>query len=128
MKKIITLAALLISAQSFGQKVISVNQTGGQTGAVIVNDGVVTHGDKVIYNGKDAKKYITIIIKGDARDVKCDACNEIRVTGNASKVESQSGNITANEIKGDAETMSGDIRSTTIHGDARTMSGDIESH
>lgn len=84
---------------------------------VVKGDNIVIEGDVVTINGK----------RVDYNKIESDnTILDITINGDVEKVETQSGNITANKIQS-AQTQSGDIESGTITGNCSTMSGNINS-
>lgn len=66
---------------------------------------------------------LTVVILGDVNVLDVEACSTSEITGSAGKVKSMSGQITCNNVEGDASTMSGNIICQTLHGSASTLSG-----
>lgn len=95
---------------------------------------VVVDGNRVIINGKKVsdlneirEKEIYIVIEGEVSKLNVDCCEKIEVNGNVESIEAGSGDIHANDVKGNVKTVSGDIECDgSIGGSASTVSGDIE--
>jgi len=103
----------------------SVSINGKQfAGRNIIIDGDVVTVDGVIQEAVDAHQ-LTIEIHGDVERVETEygdvAAQQIR-----GPVKTMSGDIrVAGSIEGDVSTMSGDVRAGQIRGGVTTMSGDI---
>lgn len=108
----------------------------GVSGMVFVNGKVIS--------GKDNLDNKDVVIKAfvDGKEVPIDQARNINieVTGDAKKVSTGSGNVSARNVgsirtaSGDVEcgavannvqTASGDVDCEDIHGDVTTMSGDV---
>lgn len=97
-------------------------------------NSVVVDGNRIIVNGKKvsdlneiSEKEVHIVIEGEVSKLNVDCCEKIEVKGNVESIESGSGDIYANEVKGNAKSGSGNIEcGGSIGGSASTMSGNIE--
>ena len=93
--------------------------------SVTVNNGqVIIDGQNLSHELRN-DKVITIDISGDIEMLTVDACEYIKINGNASKVETMSGNVNCGDVTGDVSTMSGPVTCGNIGGDVETMSGSI---
>lgn len=105
---------------------ISGNYTNGSISITTKGDNVYINGD-LVHTTND--KNITVIIKGDAKEVRTTS-GGINVYGNVSNgVISTSGDINVEkDILGNVSSVSGDVCADTIHGSVNTVSGDIRFH
>ncbi len=92
----------------------------------ITNNKIIIDGVDVSSNFKNDKE-INISIVGDINDLSVDSCNKIKITGNANKVKTMSGDISCSDVNGDVTTTSGDIVCGNINSSATTVSGDIKA-
>lgn len=90
----------------------------------------IDSGGCVIINGKIQDSVvgtISVVIKGDCNNLS-NISGDIKVEGSVLNIETTSGNIDCQQIKGDANTASGDIKVYgNIGGDVETVSGDVDS-
>lgn len=100
-------------------------------GRIFSGKSVVVKNSKVFVDGKAVEteeKEIKIEVSGNIETLTVDYCDEVKVTGDVSKVKTMSGDVTiGGEVKGNVETMSGDVRCGNIAGKVKTMSGDIKN-
>lgn len=90
---------------------------------IVINGDVVTV-DGVIQNDVETQQ-LTIEIHGDVERVETDY-GDVSAQNITGKVKTMSGDVTVSgEISGDVKTMSGDVKASAIRGDVSTMSGDI---
>jgi hypothetical protein len=100
-------------------------------GRIFSGKSVVVKNNKVFIDGKSVEtdeKEINIEVTGNIENLTVDYCNDVKVTGDVSKVKTMSGDVTiGGEVKGNVETMSGDVRCGNITGKVKTVSGDIKN-
>ena len=85
---------------------------------------------RVIVDGQDVtpdSKTITIQVDGNVDNLKVDACNWVKVSGDVVRVEMGAGDIECSDITGGARTGSGDISANNINGDVTTGAGDVDA-
>lgn len=92
--------------------------------SVVIKDG------KVYVDGKDVTpntKQITIQVKGNVNDLRCDSCASVVVNGNSGSVSTKSGDVeVTGNVTGNVMTTSGDINVRGgVSGSAQSGSGDI---
>ena len=100
------------------------------SGMTVAGDLCISNG-RITVNGKDYTpadtKNITIEIVGDVDKISVDSCNTLKVTGNAGKVETMTGDVECGDVTGSVETMSGDVTCGKIGGHVKTMSGNVNT-
>lgn len=100
-------------------------------GRIFSGKSVVVKNGKVFVDGKSVEsdeKEIKIEVTGNIETLTVDHCDEVKVTGDVSKLKTMSGDVTiGGDVKGNVETMSGDVRCGNITGKVKTVSGDIKN-
>jgi hypothetical protein len=100
-------------------------------GKTYVGDNISVHRDGTVkINGKavdpTTDKIINISIEGNVDTLDVEHANEITIKGDCGKVDSGSGNVSAENIYGDVKTGSGKVKvSKTVTGNVQTGSGDV---
>lgn len=93
---------------------------------------VTANGDKILINGEEvfqtSDKIITIHIEGDVDGDINTVSGSVIVNGDARDVKSTSGDIgVAGAVCGDVKTVSGDVEAGQILGNTKTVSGNIRT-
>lgn len=105
----------------------SIQISGSGNSVVVDGNNIIVNGKKVSDLNEIREKKIYIVIEGEVSQLNVDCCEKIEVKGNVGSIEAGSGDIHANEVKGNVKTASGDIKcGGSIGGSASSMSGDIE--
>lgn len=104
-----------------GKTFTSTSHSGFSIG--VINGNVVID-DETIYVAD--QKEVNIQIHGNVERLKVSACHQVFVTGDVGDVQTQSGDVTCDNVSGSVKTMSGDVRCGKVGGNVKTMSGDIK--
>jgi len=83
---------------------------------VYIDDKLVEIDDKVI----------NITVNGNIDKLKIDSCDSIDIIGNVGSCNTMSGDVKiTGDVLANVETMSGNVRCNNIRGNVKTMSGNI---
>lgn len=87
-------------------------------------DGVIVDG--VLQRGHDLDNcpLITIEVHGNATFIETTS-GDVTVRGNADRIKTVSGDVTCGDISGNVSTVSGYVEAPTIGGNVSTVSGDV---
>jgi hypothetical protein len=92
---------------------------------VRIENGKVYVDGNLVEGGKD-DKVINILIEGNVDRLDVDYCNNIVVDGDVNNLESVSGSVKVNTVKGDINTTSGKVEiAGNVEGDVETVSGKV---
>jgi hypothetical protein len=107
-----------------------ININGGQYSGknVRIENGKVYVDGNLVEGGKD-DKVINILIEGNLDRLDVDYCNNIVVDGDVNTLESVSGAVKANTVKGDINTTSGKVEvAGNVEGNVETVSGKVQGN
>ena len=93
----------------------------------IENGKVYVDGNLV--KGTENDKVINILIEGNVDRIDVDYCDNLVVDGDVNTLETVSGNVKANTVKGNVQSTSGKVEvAGNIEGDVETVSGTVKGH
>lgn len=92
---------------------------------VRIENGKVYVDGNLVESDKD-DKVINILIEGNVDRIDVDYCNNLVVDGDVNNLESVSGAVKANTVKGNVQTTSGKVEvSGNVEGNVQTVSGKV---
>lgn len=104
---------------------ININGVKIQGDNISIRNGVITVDGKNVTPGND--KVINIAVEGNVGSLRVDACDTVKVSGNAGVLESGSGKVEVGGlVQGNVSAGSGDIKCGDVGGNVSTGSGDVE--
>jgi hypothetical protein len=104
---------------------ITINNSSFSGKNVSIINGVVTI-DGQIQQIPD-EKIITISVIGNLESLHVGSCKELIITGDVERVDTQSGSVKCNNVKGNVKTLSGSVSCSNVSGDVETMSGNVNA-
>ena len=104
---------------------ININGSKYSGKSVRIENGKVYVDGNLVEGGKD-DKVINILIEGNVDRIDVDYCNNLVVDGDVNSVESVSGAVKTNTVKGNVQTTSGKVEvSGNVEGNVETVSGKV---
>jgi predicted RNA-binding protein len=104
---------------------ITINNSSFSGKNVSIVNGVVTIDGQV--QKMPDEKIITISVVGNLESLHIGSCKELIITGDVERVDTQSGGVKCNNVKGNIKTLSGSVSCGDVTGDVETMSGNVNA-
>lgn len=104
---------------------ITINNSTFSGKNVSIINGVITIDGNV--QTMPDEKIITISVVGNLESLSVGSCKELVVTGDAHRVDTQSGSVKCGNVTGNIKTLSGSVTCGNVTGDVETMSGSVNA-